>query len=256
MYDTSYYSSSYSTNAAAGIMGATFITYLIVVLVCSLGVYVISSFLLSRIFKKAGQKTSTAWIPIYNMWKFLELGDQKGFWIFIPFANVVFTYIAMYHIGKKLGKDDSFVLLAIFIQIVWLIILGFDKSVWNGGTATTESLSANQPTADAPVIAAPVAEEAPAAEAPEEPMAPEQPAYTAPVASDTYASPVAETPAVGVTAPTPEPTPEMAPIEPVAAPTDYSAPAQAAYEAPVADTTSAEPTSSAEPTTDQNTDIQ
>ena len=223
MYGTSYYSSSYST-AGAGIVGAA----LIILLVCSLGGYALSSFLLSRIFKKAGQKTSIAWIPIYNMWKFLELGDQKGFWIFVPGAGTIFMYIAMYHIGKKLGKDDVFVALAIFVPVIWLIILGFDKSVWNGVPAAVAT-------------AAPVIEEAPVYTAP---VAPEQPAYAAPE-QPAYSAPVVETPAVETPAPAVA-QPVMAPTEPAAAQPDYTIPTPAATEAPVVDTAA----------TSQNTEIQ
>lgn len=66
----------------------------------------------------------------------LELGNQQGFWALlalIPYVGivvVVFLYIAMFHIGKKLGKQDWFVLVAIFIPILWLIWLGFDDSKW------------------------------------------------------------------------------------------------------------------------------
>ncbi len=77
-------------------------------------------------------------MPIYNTWKLLEIGGQQGFWAVlgvIPIINIVssvFTYIAMYHIGKRLGKDDWFVLLAIFLPLVWLIWLAFDDSKWSG----------------------------------------------------------------------------------------------------------------------------
>lgn len=102
--------------------------------------YVISAFLLSRIFKKAGVKESIAWIPFYNVWKFLELGGQQGFWAvlyLIPIVNIVsmvFTYIAMYHVGLRLQKEGWFVLIGIFFPLVWLIWLGFDDSKWTKET--------------------------------------------------------------------------------------------------------------------------
>lgn len=98
--------------------------------------YIIYAFLLSRLFKKAGVKEVAAWIPIYNNWKLLELGGQQGFWAvlsIVPIVNIVslvFTYIAMYHVGLKLGKEGWFVLVAIFFPLVWLIWLGFDDSKW------------------------------------------------------------------------------------------------------------------------------
>ena len=98
--------------------------------------YVLTSFVLGRIFKKAGVAQWIAWVPFYNNWKMLELGDQEGFWAvlaLIPFVNIasaVFMYIAMYNIGLKLGKESWFVLLAIFIPIVWTVWLAFDGSKW------------------------------------------------------------------------------------------------------------------------------
>ena len=112
-------------------------------------VYVIGSWLLGKIFKKAGVATWKAWVPVYNNWVLLEIGGQKGFWIllaFIPVVNIVtivFYYIALYNIGLKLGKSGAFVLLGIFLPIVWLIWLAFDDSKWlgTGGAAEQPPIS-------------------------------------------------------------------------------------------------------------------
>lgn len=98
--------------------------------------YAIVAFLLSRIFKKAGVPEWVAWVPVYNNWKLLELGNQSGFWAVLslfPFVNIVamiYSYIAMYHIGLKLQKADWFVVVAIFLPLIWFIWLGFDDSKW------------------------------------------------------------------------------------------------------------------------------
>lgn len=137
-YTSSGLDSSSTSPADLGMfVGVTLIFCLIFIVAA----YAISSFLTSRIFKKAGVKQSIAWIPIYNTWKMLELGDQKGFWaplMMVPGVNIasaIFLYIAMYHIGKKFGKEDWFIVLAILVVPVWYIILGFDKSQWNGGVS-------------------------------------------------------------------------------------------------------------------------
>ena len=101
--------------------------------------YIITSFIISRIFKKAGVKQSIAWIPIYNTWKILEMGDQKGFWavlMFVPVINIlalIFMILAMFNISKKFKKPDWFFILGIFVPIVWYGILAFDNSKWKGG---------------------------------------------------------------------------------------------------------------------------
>ncbi|HET6746947.1 MAG TPA: DUF5684 domain-containing protein [Candidatus Saccharimonadales bacterium] len=148
MYDTNsmYGASSQMDSAtAAGVLAFMLIFGLIAALVG----YVISAFLLSRIFKKAGVEAWKAWVPIYNMWVLLELGDQKGFWAviaLIPIVNiisVVMLIIAEYNIGLKLQKEGWFVLLAIFLPIVWLIWLAFDKSTWKGLESAKPAASTN-----------------------------------------------------------------------------------------------------------------
>lgn len=135
MYD--YNTTGPNMTTGDSLAGAAFFgVFLLFVLIFTVIAYAVSAFLLGRIFKKSGTPQWIAWVPVYNTWKTLELGNQQGFWAilaFIPFVNIVsaiFIYISMYHIGKKLGKEDWFVILAIFVPIVWLIWLGFDDSKW------------------------------------------------------------------------------------------------------------------------------
>mgnify|MGYP001163271641 CR=1 FL=1 len=125
------------TDGDAAWMAAVSVVIFGLFLVISVIAYVINAFLLSRIFKKAGEKEWIAWVPIYNSWKLLELGGQQGFWavlMVIPFVNIIsiiFLYLAMYNVGLKLQKDGWFVVLAIFIPILWLGWLAFDSSKWD-----------------------------------------------------------------------------------------------------------------------------
>lgn len=134
-----------ATTAAGFALLGTFFVFL---LVLSVIFYAVGAFLLGRIFKKAGVEQWIAWVPIYNTWKLLEIGGQQGFWAILailPFVNIVslvFMYIAMYRIGKNLGKEDWFILLAIFIPVVWLIWLAFDDSKWQGKKAPTKTVKA------------------------------------------------------------------------------------------------------------------
>lgn len=120
-------------------------------LLLTIGAYVVSAISLMKIFEKAGVAGWIAWVPFYNNWKMLEIGGQQGFWAIlavIPLVNIaaaVFLYIAMYHIGLKLGKSGSFLLFGIFLPIVWLLWLAFDKSTWNESASPAPSL--HQPTA-------------------------------------------------------------------------------------------------------------
>lgn len=131
--DSSYYSNSNVDPAAAAAISLATIGF---ILLFAAVAYVVGALLLSRIFKKAGVEPWKAWVPFYNTWIMLELGDQKGFWavlMIVPVVNIVasvFMYIAMYRIGLKLGKDGAFVLLAIFLPLVWYIWLAVDSSKW------------------------------------------------------------------------------------------------------------------------------
>lgn len=133
---TDYYYETTTTEvdpAAAAAAFTVFLTFFAIVTVIG---YVVSSFLLSRIFKKAGVEAWKAWVPVYNNWVTYELGDQKGFWailLLVPIVNIVslvFYFIALYKIGLNLGKEGWFVLIGIFLPLVWLIWLAFDSSTW------------------------------------------------------------------------------------------------------------------------------
>jgi len=109
--------------------------------------YITNAIFTAKIFKKAGVPAWVAWVPVYRDWKILEIGGQYG-WFFLlvllplvgSLFSVTMTYIAMYHIGKKLGKDGSFITLGIFLPIVWLAWLAVDKSTWNDSASTAPSL--------------------------------------------------------------------------------------------------------------------
>ncbi len=165
-YYSDYTETTYSTGDAAG-AAATFILF---IFLFALAMYVVMALCLMQIFKKAGVKPWIAWVPIYNNWKMLEIGGQQGFWAvlaLIPVVNIVsavFMYIAMYNIGLKLGKDASYVLLAIFLSPIWYILMALEKSPWNDALGapslapeTHAAAQATQPTATPPTPPTPPA---------------------------------------------------------------------------------------------------
>lgn len=142
MYDNTY-QSTYYTN---GDLNGFFVAFGLFMLLFALAAYVVNSIFLAMVFKKAGEEGWKAWVPLYNLWVLLELGEQPG-WIsllllpaFIPFIGalialvpVVYSAIAAYKIGLRFGKEGVFVLLYIFLPLVWVIWLAVDsKAVWKG----------------------------------------------------------------------------------------------------------------------------
>ena len=148
--------SDHTSNVAAASTTAPSADYILFLTLFVIVAYIINAILLGRIFKKAGVSAGIAWVPIYNTWKTLELGGQKGYWAvlaiipIVQYVSIVFMFIAYYNIGLKLGKSGSFVLWAIFLPVVWIIWLATDASKWNnalGAPSLAPEHSGSTPTA-------------------------------------------------------------------------------------------------------------
>jgi hypothetical protein len=61
-----------------------------------------------------------SWIPILNIFAGL-----------LSLGGTVVMVLAAYRVGQKLQKEGAWVVLYIFLSIVWLGIMAFDKSRWN-----------------------------------------------------------------------------------------------------------------------------
>jgi hypothetical protein len=131
-----------STGEAAANAGIVLLPILLIIGLIS---YVLYSWMLGKIFKKAGVEAWKAWVPFYNIWIMYKLGNTASWWtilMFVPIINIVasvFFYIASYRIGRKLGKSGAFVLWAIFFPLVWFAWLAFDDSTWHEDTTTPEA---------------------------------------------------------------------------------------------------------------------
>lgn len=129
------YPDNYNPSMTAA-LGAFYTIFGVIELVFLVAGYVISSWFTGRVFAKTGIPQWKGWVPFYNIWVFLELGGQPG-WLavlaWIPGVNLVttvFSCIAAYRIGLGFGKQGAWVVLYIFVSIVWLGIVAFDRSRW------------------------------------------------------------------------------------------------------------------------------
>ncbi|MER7798046.1 large exoprotein [Microbacterium sp. NPDC096154] len=111
--------------------------------------YIVGSFFMMKLFDKAGvQGGWRAWVPVYNMMVFFKLGDLSpwlvlygvggsilltafGIGALFSLALGVLSAIAAYRIGLKLQKEGAWVVLYVFLSLVWLGIVAFDRSRWN-----------------------------------------------------------------------------------------------------------------------------
>ncbi len=214
----------------------------------AIGFYILSSIFLMKIFEKAGvQGKWRAWVPIYNYMVFSKLGDLSPWliliaigasillsWIpvigpIISIAAFVVTLLAAWRVGLKLQKEPVWLILYFFLSIVWLGILGFDKSRWN--TAIPAAPWAGNGFLSDRTVWAGIPSQTPAGGYPANPATQPAPgAYPPPAGYQPPAPPAGDEPPAGYTpppaaaappaaAPQPPSTPPAAPEPPTAPPT-------------------------------------
>lgn len=155
--------------------------------------YVIASFLLMKIFAKAGIRDAwRAWVPVYNMMIFFKLGDLSpwlvlyglGGSILLSWAGIgalfslalfALSAISAYRIGAKLQKEPVWVVLYVLVGVVWLAIMAFDSSRWNNQVARAPW--AGNSFLEDRTVWQDVPNQQLGGEAPEAPEAPQSPAY-------------------------------------------------------------------------------
>jgi len=88
-----------------------------------------------RIFTKAGKPGWAAIIPIYNYVVLFEIIGRPGWWVlllFIPIVNFVILIIAMLDLAKSYGKGSGFAIGLILLTTIFMLILAFDSSTYQG----------------------------------------------------------------------------------------------------------------------------
>lgn len=88
--------------------------------------YLLSCFIVSKIFKKAKIKEGLAYIPIYNFIKFMSIVDFKWYYIFGFIISPVNIWLWIYlniKLGKKFNKSNAFIIGMIILPVIFYIIL-------------------------------------------------------------------------------------------------------------------------------------
>ncbi|MBP3635171.1 MAG: protein translocase subunit SecD [Bacilli bacterium] len=107
---------------------------LVVIILSSLIIYLLSSFVVSKIFAKAKIKKVYAYIPIFNFIKLLSLTNLKWYYIFGFIISPINIWLWIYlniKLGKKFNKSNSFIFGMIILPIIFYIILAFNKDDFN-----------------------------------------------------------------------------------------------------------------------------
>jgi hypothetical protein len=140
-----------------GALLAFWLVLLPILLILALAGYIIGSFLLMKIFEKAGVEGKwRAWVPVYNMLVFAKLGDLSP-WVMLgaiavsaflgqipvigwllSLVSIAAAVMAGWRVGLKLGRDWPLLLLWLIPGVgglIWLGVLAFGNTTWNPAIA-------------------------------------------------------------------------------------------------------------------------
>lgn len=128
-------------DTAAGVL-VILLAYLGLTLVVLAIVYVVTGVTLGMFFRKVGVNPGLAWVPVYNVWKWLEVGGQNGalaLLSLIPYggiATTVFLAIGMHRTGIAFRKDSAWVVLGVFLPWLWCILISARENVYDPALIT------------------------------------------------------------------------------------------------------------------------
>jgi hypothetical protein len=89
-----------------------------------------------KMFTKAGKPGWACLIPIYNIYVMLKIAGKPGWWLIlmlIPLVNIVISILVNVGLARAFGKGIGFALGLIFLSPIFILILGFGDSRYQGG---------------------------------------------------------------------------------------------------------------------------
>ena len=111
-----YYSTSYSTSGLENISSGT--------VIAALAVAIVSIIAQWKIFT-----------PFYNMYTLFEVAGMNG-WMFLlmllPIVNIVIMIMLYVNLAKSFGKSTGFAVGLIFLNFIFMLILGFGSDQYVG----------------------------------------------------------------------------------------------------------------------------
>ncbi|AZC12488.1 DUF5684 domain-containing protein [Microbacterium sp. ABRD28] len=101
--------------------------------------YVWTALALGAVFRKSGEQSWKAWVPILNIAVLLQLGGFSGWLVLLlllpvlgPLLMWVAMIVACYRIGREFGYGAGMTVLAALLLPVWASVLGFGSARWVG----------------------------------------------------------------------------------------------------------------------------
>ncbi|MBE9468541.1 MAG: signal peptidase I [Bacteroidetes bacterium] len=87
------------------------------------------------LFEKGGEAGWISFIPIYNTITIIRIAGKPWWWIFllfIPIVNIVFLVLIYDGLSKSFEKTSGFTVGLFFLTIIFMAIIAFDKSKFQG----------------------------------------------------------------------------------------------------------------------------
>jgi ABC-type sulfate transport system permease subunit len=88
-----------------------------------------------RVFEKAGEQGWKSIVPFYNFYTLLRIVGKPGWWVallLVPGVNIVIFIWTANLLSKSFGKGTGFTVGIVLLGFVFIPILAFDDSVYNG----------------------------------------------------------------------------------------------------------------------------
>ena len=122
-----YYSTSYSTSGLESFSSGTIIATLAVAFVSIIAQW--------KIFTKAGKPGWAAINQFFNMYTLFADAGMYG-WMFllmlIPIVNIIIMIMLYVNLAKSFGKSTGFAVGLIFLNFIFMLILGFGSDQYVG----------------------------------------------------------------------------------------------------------------------------
>lgn len=121
---------SFEFQTSAEVSPIFWIIYLVIIVIMIASLW--------TLFSKAGKPGWAAIIPIYNIIVLLEIVGRPIWWIIlflIPFVNFIVAIMVYIDLAKSFGKDTLWGCLILLLPFIFLPILAFGDSQYEGPAA-------------------------------------------------------------------------------------------------------------------------
>ena len=141
-----------TTSVDSGLSVGVLLMYFIVI-------WVVTGLPTYFVFKKAGPNGDPAWgafVPIYGFYLMLKVVGRPGWWLLlllVPFVNYIILIMVYNDLSKSFGHGVGFTLGLIFLSWIFLAILAWGSSQYQGPAAAVGGAAAMAPPPPPPPVA-------------------------------------------------------------------------------------------------------